>query len=105
MKTALKTLALAAALLAPAPVLAQAAAGSVPNSFDAPAAQATPAPQRPGQAPVQTPAAAASTYVGREVTWWRALLAGNGDAISTTALLAELGTGRYRAEPPEGMYL
>ena len=31
MKTALKTLALAAALLAPAPVLAQAAAGSVPN--------------------------------------------------------------------------
>ncbi|MCV0415558.1 MAG: hypothetical protein DI552_06735 [Brevundimonas sp.] len=63
MKTALKTLALAAALLAPAPVLAQAAAGSVPNSFDAPAAQATPAPQRPGQAPVQAPAAAAPADV------------------------------------------
>ena len=54
MKTALKTLALAAVLLAPAPVLAQAAAaGSVPNSFDGPATQTTPAPQRPAQAPAQ----------------------------------------------------
>ena len=35
----------------------------------------------------------------------RALLAGNGEAISTAALLAEVGTGRYRAEPPGGMYL
>lgn len=58
MKTALKTLALAAALLAPAPVLAQAAAGSVPNSFDAPATQATPAPQRPVQAEPQAAAPA-----------------------------------------------
>lgn len=59
MKTALKTLALAAVLLAPAPVLAQAAAaGSVPNSFDAPATQTTPAPQRPAQAPAQAQAAA-----------------------------------------------
>ena len=66
MKTALKTLALAAALLAPAPVLAQAAAGSVPNSFDAPAAQATPAPQRPVQAPVQAPAAASTDVAEAE---------------------------------------
>ena len=58
MKTALKTLALAAVLLAPAPVLAQAAAGSVPNSFDAPATQTTPAPQRPAQAPAQAQSAA-----------------------------------------------
>lgn len=58
MKTALKTLALAAALLAPAPVLAQAAAGSVPNSFDAPATQATPAPQGPAQAEPQAAAPA-----------------------------------------------
>jgi len=59
MKTALKTLALAAVLLAPAPVLAQAAAaGSVPNSFDGPATQTTPAPQRPAQAPAQAQAAA-----------------------------------------------
>ncbi len=56
MKTALKTLALAAALLAPAPVLAQAAAGSVPNSFDAPATQTAPAPQGPAQAGPQAAA-------------------------------------------------
>lgn len=62
MKTALKTLALAAALLAPAPVLAQAAAGSVPNSFDAPATQATPAPQGPVQA---APEAAAPADVAK----------------------------------------
>lgn len=62
MKTALKTLALAAALLTPAPVLAQAAAGSVPNSFDAPATQATPAPQGPVQA---APEAAAPADVAK----------------------------------------
>lgn len=58
MKTALKTLALAAALMAPAPVLAQAAAGSVPNSFDAPATQTAPAPQGPAQAGPQAAAPA-----------------------------------------------
>lgn len=64
----------------------------------------------PGGADVNT-AAVAAALPGhtsgsdiREIVR-RALLAGNGAAISTTALLAELGTGRYRAEPPEGMYL
>ncbi|SHW41029.1 cell division protease ftsH-like protein [Mycobacteroides abscessus subsp. abscessus] len=64
----------------------------------------------PGGADVNTAAVAAALPEHtsgsdiREIVR-RALLAGNGDAISTTALLAELGTGRYRAEPPEGMYL
>lgn len=34
----------------------------------------------------------------------RAMLANDGH-ISTATLLAEIGTGRYRAEPPAGMYL
>ncbi|WP_292069104.1 hypothetical protein [Brevundimonas sp. UBA7534] len=71
MKTALKTLALAAALLAPAPVLAQAAAGSVPNSFDAPATQATPAPQGPVQA---APEAAAPADVAKAETALRGVI-------------------------------
>jgi hypothetical protein len=35
----------------------------------------------------------------------RAVLAGDGASISTAMLLAEVGSGRYRAEPPAGMYL
>jgi cell division protease FtsH len=35
----------------------------------------------------------------------RALLAGDDGSVSTGTLLAELGTGRYRAQPPAGMYL
>lgn len=64
----------------------------------------------PGGADVNTAAVAAALPERtsgsdiREIVR-RALLAGNGEAISTAALLAELGTGRYRAEPPEGMYL
>lgn len=61
MKTALITSLL---LLAPAPVLAQssgAAAGAVPNSFDAPAAQATtPAPRPAPQTPAPAPAASSA---------------------------------------------
>lgn len=59
MKTVrLKSLVLGAAvLLAPAPVLAQTAAGSVPNSFDGPAAQAAPSPAPRSQGPASTPAA------------------------------------------------
>ena len=102
MKTALKTLALAAALLAPAPVLAQAAAGSVPNSFDAPAAQATPAPQRPGQAPVQAPAAAASTDVAEAEA---ALILGHEDAgeavIGRDAVLEPAVQRRHLDDPRE----
>ncbi|WP_395945372.1 hypothetical protein [Brevundimonas sp.] len=61
MKTTLiKTILGAALLLAPAPALAQAAAGSVPNAFDRPAqaqgqGQAQPTPARPA-----SPAAAAA---------------------------------------------
>jgi hypothetical protein len=51
-------------LLAPAPVLAQssgAAAGAVPNSFDAPAAKATtPAPRPAPQTPAPAPAASSA---------------------------------------------
>jgi cell division protease FtsH len=35
----------------------------------------------------------------------RAVLAGDGGHVSTAALLAEVGSGRYRATVPEGMYL
>jgi hypothetical protein len=35
----------------------------------------------------------------------RAVLAGDGGQLSTAALLAEVGSGRYRATVPEGMYL
>lgn len=35
----------------------------------------------------------------------RAVLADQGGSVSTAALLAELGSGRYRAEVPAGMYL
>ena len=59
-------------LLAPAPVLAQssgAAAGAVPNSFDAPAAQATtPAPRptpQPSGPPAQTPPAASPADIAK----------------------------------------
>jgi len=64
----------------------------------------------PGGADVNTAAVAAALPEHtsgsdiREIVR-RALLAGSDGAISTAALLAELGTGRYRAEPPEGMYL
>lgn len=64
----------------------------------------------PGGADVNTAAVAAALPEHtsgsdiREIVR-RALLAGNGEAIGTAALLAEVGTGRYRAEPPEGMYL
>lgn len=69
MKTALIA---ALLLLAPAPVLAQssgAAAGAVPNSFDAPSAQATtpaprPAPQTPAPAPTGPAASPADIAKG-----------------------------------------
>ncbi|HEX2283988.1 MAG TPA: ATP-binding protein [Mycobacterium sp.] len=35
----------------------------------------------------------------------RAVLAGDGARVSTATLLAEVGSGRYRAEVPAGMYL
>ncbi|CAM2840679.1 cell division protein [Mycobacterium intermedium] len=35
----------------------------------------------------------------------RAVLAGDGGAVSTATLLAEVGSGRYRAAVPAGMYL
>lgn len=35
----------------------------------------------------------------------RAVLAGDGGTITTATLLAEVGSGRYRAEAPAGMYL
>ena len=35
----------------------------------------------------------------------RAVLAGDGGNLSTATLLAEVGSGRYRAEVPGGMYL
>jgi cell division protease FtsH len=35
----------------------------------------------------------------------RAVLARDGGRVSTAALLAELSSGRYRAEVPSGMYL
>jgi cell division protease FtsH len=35
----------------------------------------------------------------------RAVLSANGDGISTATLLAEVGSGRYRAEVPGGLYL
>jgi cell division protease FtsH len=35
----------------------------------------------------------------------RAVLAGDGGSVSTATLLAEVGSGRYRAEVPGGMYL
>ncbi|BBX75689.1 hypothetical protein [Mycobacterium shinjukuense] len=35
----------------------------------------------------------------------RAVLAGDGGSVSTTRLLAEVGSGRYRAAVPAGMYL
>ncbi|WP_029113627.1 ATP-binding protein [Mycobacterium sp. URHB0044] len=35
----------------------------------------------------------------------RAVLAGDGEHLSTAALLAEVGSGRYRATVPDGMYL
>jgi cell division protease FtsH len=35
----------------------------------------------------------------------RAVLAGDGGSLSTATLLAEVGSGRYRAEVPAGMYL
>jgi cell division protease FtsH len=33
------------------------------------------------------------------------VLAGDGGTVSTATLLAEVGSGRYRAEVPAGMYL
>ncbi len=35
----------------------------------------------------------------------RAVLASDEGSVSTATLLAELGSGRYRAEVPAGMYL
>jgi cell division protease FtsH len=35
----------------------------------------------------------------------RAVLAGDGGTVSTATLLTEVGSGRYRAEVPGGMYL
>jgi hypothetical protein len=69
----MKTTLIAALLaLAPAPVLAQAAAGSAPNSFDAPAAGQA-APARPAPAP--SAATAAPADVARSEEALRAVIA------------------------------
>lgn len=64
----------------------------------------------PGGQAVDTPAVAAALPENtsgsdiREIVR-RAVLAGNGGHVSTATLLAEVGSGRYRATLPEGMYL